>query len=84
MIKDLTAQSLLAGFALFIMGTFGGALIFHAVPQENRELMIYILGAVSGALTVGPAAQNAKAALGSLTAPPSDPADPTPAPGAAP
>ena len=47
------------------MGVFGGALIFHEIPNQNRELMIYILGAVSGALTVGPASKAAEKAISS-------------------
>jgi hypothetical protein len=47
------AQTMLAAVALLIMGLLSGALIFHAVPQGNMQLVTFALGAISGALTVG-------------------------------
>lgn len=46
-------QAALAVAALLVLGALGGALVFHAVPQENRELLSTIVGAVAGALTMG-------------------------------
>jgi hypothetical protein len=51
--KDFSAQTALAGVALLLMGAIAGALIFHAVPQDNQQLITFALGAISGALTVG-------------------------------
>lgn len=48
-------QAGLALAALLILGALGGALIFHAVPQENREMLSTIVGAIAGALTMGAA-----------------------------
>jgi outer membrane lipoprotein SlyB len=49
---SVTAQEILAGVALVIMGAISGALIIHAVPQGNMQLITFALGAISGALTV--------------------------------
>ena len=51
--KDMNAQTALAGIALILMGIIAGALIFHTVPQANQQLVTFALGAISGALTVG-------------------------------
>jgi outer membrane lipoprotein SlyB len=51
------AQTVLAGMALVIMGLVCGALIFHAVPEPNQQLVTFALGAISGALTVGGASK---------------------------
>jgi len=40
-------------FAMLIIGALAGLLVFHAVPAENKELVTFALGALSGALTVG-------------------------------
>ena len=37
-------EAILAGIALAILGGIGAALIFPAVPQENRELLSTIEG----------------------------------------
>lgn len=50
---EFTPPTILAGMALLIMGVLSGALIFHAVPQPNQQLVTFALGAISGALTVG-------------------------------
>jgi hypothetical protein len=50
---NINAQEILAGGALLIMGAISGALIIHAVPQGNMQLITFALGAISGALTVG-------------------------------
>lgn len=49
----LTAETALAAMALLIMGGLSAALVFHAVPQDNMQLVTFALGAISGALTVG-------------------------------
>lgn len=46
-----TAQAVLAGLALAILGILGGALIFQAIPKGNETSVAYILGAISGILT---------------------------------
>jgi hypothetical protein len=46
------AQSVLAGLALVILGVLGVCLIFHAIPADNKEALTFLLGAISGALTV--------------------------------
>lgn len=46
-------QAALAVAALITLGVLGCALIFHAVPQDNRELLATIVGAIAGALTMG-------------------------------
>lgn len=46
-----SAQTVLSGIALIIMGSLGGFLVFHAVPVDNRELLSVIIGAIGGALT---------------------------------
>lgn len=53
MMPKFTAQEILAGMALVIMGLLSGALIFYTVPQSNKELITFALGAIAGALTVG-------------------------------
>lgn len=48
-----TAQEVLSILAMIIMGGLSALLAFHAVPQQNTELVTFALGAISGALTVG-------------------------------
>lgn len=48
-----SAPTALATLALLIMGGLSAALVFHAVPQSNMQLVTFALGAISGALTVG-------------------------------
>lgn len=48
-----SAESILAGIAIVLIGCMGFALIFHAVPPANQQLVTFVLGALSGALTVG-------------------------------
>lgn len=47
------AQVAIAVLALALLGGLGYALIFHEVPQANREELATIVGAIAGALTVG-------------------------------
>lgn len=49
--------NLLPGMALIIMGILAGLLIFFPVPAENKEILIFVSGALSGALTMGGAAK---------------------------
>jgi hypothetical protein len=51
------AQTVLALLALLMTGVLAGLLVFHAVPAENKELVTFALGALSGALTVGGASK---------------------------
>ena len=46
-------RTVLAVLAMLIIGVLAGLLVFHAVPAENKELVTFALGALSGALTVG-------------------------------
>lgn len=46
-------QAGLAVVALLALALLGGALIVHAVPEPNRELLATIVGAIAGALTMG-------------------------------
>jgi hypothetical protein len=54
------AQTVLALLAMAIIGVLAGLLVFHAVPTENKELVTFALGALSGALTVGGASKLAE------------------------
>jgi hypothetical protein len=56
------AQTVLALLAMMIIGVLAGLLVFHAVPAENKELITFALGALSGALTVGGASKLAERA----------------------
>lgn len=47
------AQTLLSAAALAALGVLGGCLVFHAVPQGNQQLVTFVLGALSGAVTLG-------------------------------
>jgi uncharacterized membrane protein YeaQ/YmgE (transglycosylase-associated protein family) len=38
------------GALLLLLGLLGGLLVFHAVPQENREILSTIVGGLVGAL----------------------------------
>jgi hypothetical protein len=49
----MNAHNILSGAALVIIGLLALLLVFFEVPQPNKDLIIYALGALSGALTVG-------------------------------
>ena len=51
------AQTVLALLAMAIIGVLAALLVFRAVPAENKELITFALGALSGALTVGGASK---------------------------
>ena len=51
--SDISAEAVLAFVALVLIGVLVIVLVFHAVPQENQQLVTFVLGALSGALTVG-------------------------------
>ena len=59
-------QTYIGALALAILGVLACMLTFHAVPQENRELLSMIVGAIAGALTMG----GAGAAVKALAKPP--------------
>ncbi len=67
------AQAVLAGAALIMLGLLTGCLVFVAVPEGNRQLVTFALGALAGAITVGGAGHLA----GSLKSP-ADPQPPQP------
>jgi hypothetical protein len=47
-----TMQELLAGLALVILGALAGAMMVMPIPSVNATSLTFILGALSGALTV--------------------------------
>jgi hypothetical protein len=47
------AQAILAGVALIMLGLLTGCLVFVAVPEGNRQLVTFALGALAGATTLG-------------------------------
>lgn len=49
---DLHIEKLLPVMALTILGGLAFVLVFHAVPRENQQLVTFIAGAISGAITV--------------------------------
>jgi hypothetical protein len=51
-------QTLLAALAMVLIGALTAALVFHAVPTGNQQLVTFALGALSGALTVGGAGRS--------------------------
>ncbi len=64
-----SSQAFLAAAALLIMGILGGIMMFYPIPPVNATSVTFILGALAGALTVGPAGKVADriAATGSGT-----------------
>ncbi len=66
-------QAVLAGVALILLGLLTGCLVFVAVPEGNRQLVTFALGALAGATTLGGASHLA----GSLK-PGADPPSPQP------
>jgi hypothetical protein len=66
------AQTLLASLAMVLIGALAAALVFHAVPRGNEQLVTFALGALSGALTVGGAGKSRE------PTPPSNPKEPSP------
>ena len=67
-----TAQTALAALALVLVGVLALALVFHAAPAANKDLLTFALGALSGALTVGGAGRP------SQSSPPFSAKDPAP------
>lgn len=49
-----SSQAFLAGAALLIMGVLGGIMMYEPIPAVNATSVTFILGALAGALTVGP------------------------------
>lgn len=49
---ELHTEKLLPVMALTILGGLAFVLVFHAVPRENQQLVTFIAGAISGAITV--------------------------------
>lgn len=64
------AQTILSAIALMILGILAFVLVGVPVPQANHDFLIYILGALSGALTGAGAAKMAEKAT--PTPPPED------------
>lgn len=74
---NISAQSVLAGMALVIIGVLTGILCFHAVPQQNQQLVTFALGAIAGALTGGAAVKLADRITNSSGSDATIQADPT-------
>lgn len=71
------AQTILASIAMIILGTLAVMMVWHAVPAANHDFLVFILGALSGALTVGGASRIAATGPNTtINAPP--PAEPPP------
>lgn len=52
--KELPSSStILAGLALGFLGLLAGFMVFQKVPTENHDFIVFILGALAGAITVG-------------------------------
>jgi len=51
--SEVHIEKLLPVMALAILGLLVGMLVFHAVPRENQQIVTFIAGAISGAITVG-------------------------------
>lgn len=47
------AEQVLATIALFVLAILSFLLVFFTVPASNKELITFVLGAISGALTFG-------------------------------
>lgn len=47
------SSTFLAGMALVVLGMLALLMVFFTVPSPNEKYLIFILGALSGALTVG-------------------------------
>ena len=47
-----SAQAILSGISLVGLLALGVMLVFIAVPNSNHDMLVYILGALSGAITV--------------------------------
>ena len=54
-----SSQAFLAGAALLIMGALGGAMMLVPIPAANATSLTFVLGALAGAITVGPASKAA-------------------------
>lgn len=69
-----SAETVLAGLALVGLIGLSAAFVFHPVPHENHDFLIFSLGALAGAITVG----GSRAAGAALTPPklPGPPAEP--------
>ena len=48
-------QAVLATLAMLILGVLAITMLFVAVPGGNHDFLVFILGAISGAITVGSA-----------------------------
>ena len=50
-------QAVLATLAMLILGVLAITMLFVAVPGGNHDFLVFILGAISGAITVGSGAK---------------------------
>jgi len=48
-----SATTISTWFALAILAVLAFLLVFFSVPLSNKELITFVLGAISGALTMG-------------------------------
>jgi hypothetical protein len=51
-VNDVHTEKLLPIMALSILGVLAGLLVFFTVPRENQQIVTFIAGAISGAITV--------------------------------
>lgn len=54
---NISPQSFLAACAMTFIGGMGLLMCFHTVPASNHDFIVFILGALSGAITVTGAAK---------------------------
>lgn len=48
-----SADTVSAWIALLVLAVLAFLLVFNPVPLSNKELITFVLGAISGALTMG-------------------------------
>lgn len=50
--RELHIDKILPVLALSILGVLAVLLVFFSVPRENQQIVTFIAGAISGAITV--------------------------------
>jgi hypothetical protein len=51
-VSEVHVEKILPVMALAILGLLAVLLVFHTVPRENQQIVTFIAGAISGAITV--------------------------------
>lgn len=62
-----SGQTFLAGAALAFLGALAVMMSWHKVPSENHDFIVFILGTLAGAITVGGANKMASTKSGDVT-----------------